>query len=224
MSAEERESLLQNLTYVEVLLSLVLGYEYPTAIAKLLKKKQPTITEELSVLKHAGLVTLGERTKAQRYVVNWDLLLEELRKFVFDILKGRNEFDSTRLMERVKKRGFYRVFPSDLFKAFLREYYEFLTDAGGLIKDYNDICLGFFKVLADLDQKRWKKVVREYQIDAKLLGELSSFVATEIHLIETAALRDFIDTELPSKKTKTVESRALRRNPLARAESSKKVA
>ena len=195
---QDREALLRNPTYVDVLLSIVLGYECPTAIAKLLRKKQPTITEELSVLRRAGLVSLGERTKAQQYVLNWDMLLDELYGFALEILEERSEWETHRIMERVKEQGIAKVIPAELFKSFLKSFFDVQTDLGGLVKSYYDLCLGFFKALGELNEKEWSELVRRFGIDKKLLGELASFVAIELYINELVALQAAI-SESPEK-------------------------
>ena len=47
-------NLLQNPTFVQVLLCIISGKNYATAIARVLKKRQPTITEQLKQLEGVG--------------------------------------------------------------------------------------------------------------------------------------------------------------------------
>lgn len=174
-------------------------YDYTTAIAKLLRKKQPTITEQLQELQEAKLVKPVKRGQAQRYQVNWSILSNEFEDFIIEILEGRKEeYDSGVLLSRVKKAGIKRVVPHELFASFLREYFDTLTNLGGLAKDFYDVSLSFFKALSDLDKRRWQKLVKKYGIDGELLSELSSSVSLEISVLELTALQTFIDVPLSS--------------------------
>ena len=198
--SDVREDLLEKTGYVDVLLSIIGGHDYPTAIAKVLEKKQPTVTEQLGELKAAGLVSLGERKKAQRYVVEWSALMEEFEGFVFDILEGRKEYGFEKLQAKVKKVGVASLVPLDLLRIFLRQYFSVLLDVGGVTKGYYEICLSFFKALEDLDRKDYQLLVSTFKIDGKLLGELAELMALEISVVELEALQAYIGTDLRKRK------------------------
>ncbi|MHA1832545.1 MAG: helix-turn-helix domain-containing protein, partial [Candidatus Baldrarchaeia archaeon] len=81
--------LLERPAYVQVLLCVASGKDYATSIARFLKKKQPTVTEQLQELKNAGLIRELERGKYKRFKVNWDLLLKVFYDTVNQLLDLR---------------------------------------------------------------------------------------------------------------------------------------
>ena len=60
---QEALDLLENSTFVEVLLCIISGKDYSSAIAKTLKKSQPTVTEQLKQLEAAQLIKALNRKK-----------------------------------------------------------------------------------------------------------------------------------------------------------------
>ena len=83
MTTEELLETLETPAYVEVLLCVATGKNYASSIARHLKKKQPTVTEQLAKLESLGLIVPLKRDKAKKYEVNWPVLL----KVFYDVVK-----------------------------------------------------------------------------------------------------------------------------------------
>jgi DNA-binding transcriptional ArsR family regulator len=186
-------SILENPTYLEVLLSIINGKNYATAIARYLGKKQPTVTEQLKELEKFKLIKPLKREKSQKYEVNWDLLLKIFYDIINEILKLRGkDFLSKEEEERIKKIGIEKIVPPMLIKDFLKEYFIFLKDLGGKRKGFDEIIFSFFCALNNLEESSYKKLIRKFGIDGKALKILANLMAFEIYGIEQTALEAYL--------------------------------
>jgi DNA-binding transcriptional ArsR family regulator len=186
-------SILENPTYLEVLLSIIIGKNYATAIARYLGKKQPTVTEQLKELEKFKLIRPLKREKSQKYEVNWDLLLETFYDIINETLKLRGkDFLSKEEEERIKKIGIKKIVPPMLIKDFLKEYFIFLKDLGGKRKGFDEIIFSFFCALNNLEESSYKKLIRKFGIDEKALKILANLMAFEIYGIEQTALETYL--------------------------------
>jgi DNA-binding transcriptional ArsR family regulator len=181
--------------YVLVLLAIVAGFDYPSAIARELKKKQPTVSEQLKELKAAGLIRLGKRTKAQQYVVNWDPLIYELRYLMDVILKARGKsYRERSFLPRVEKVGFESILPQKLFQSFLKHYFLTLENFPGITKDFEQICLSMFKALDELDvEKELGPIAERFKANRGLLKDVSALIGLDVDHIEHLALQSITD-------------------------------
>jgi DNA-binding transcriptional ArsR family regulator len=186
-------SILENPTYLEVLLSIIIGKNYATSIARYLGKKQPTVTEQLKELEKFKLIKPLKREKSQKYEVNWDLLLKIFYDIISEILKLREgDFLSKEEEERIKKIGIEKIVPPILIKDFLKEYFIFLKDMGGKRKGFDEIIFSFFCALNNLEESTYKKLIRKFGIDEKALKILANLMAFEIYGIEQTALETYL--------------------------------
>lgn len=186
--------ILERPTYVEVLLSIAAGKNYASSIARYLKKKQPTVTEQLTRLENLGLVKPLSRGKSKGYEVNWDLLL----MVFYDMIREAGKIRKGYLMReeiRVLKKELRKIVPPDLIKGFLREYFETFSDLGGKRKGFDEIIFSFFSALNSLDKPHWRKLKRKFNIDEKSLAILASFMQFEINGIERTALETYLDSQ-----------------------------
>jgi DNA-binding transcriptional ArsR family regulator len=186
-------SILENPTYLEVLLSIIIGKNYATAIARYLGKKQPTVTEQLKELEKFKLIKPLKREKSQKYEVNWDLLLKIFYDIINEILKLREgDFLSKEEEERIKKIGIEKIVPPILIKDFLKEYFIFLKDLGGKRKGFDEIIFSFFCALNNLEKASYKKLIKKFGIDGKALRILANLMAFEIYGIEQTTLETYL--------------------------------
>src|SRR5579862_3835723 len=100
--------------YVNVLLSMLRGKRYSTAIAKDLGRSQSTVVEELYQLQKSGIILKEERTKAQEYSIAsstvYMLVIERLRRLLNSI---RVQLKQDRIKE---------IFPTEMHWRFLTNY------------------------------------------------------------------------------------------------------
>ena len=186
-------SILENPTYLEVLLSIINGKNYATSIARYLGKKQPTVTEQLKELEKFKLIKPLKREKSQKYEVNWDLLLETFYDIISEILTLRGEnFLSKEEVIRIKKIGIEKIVPPILIKDFLKEYFITLKDLGGKRKGFDEIIFSFFCALNNMKKSSRKKLIKKFDIDGKALRILANLMAFEIYGIEQTALEAYL--------------------------------
>ena len=195
--------LLERPAYVQVLLCVASGKDYATSIARFLKKKQPTVTEQLQELKNAGLIRELERGKYKRFKVNWDLLLKvfydtvsqllDLRKFFIDV--------DAKWAEKLRKAKLEGVVPPELVKSFLTEYFSFYVDFGGKAKGFDEIIFSFFSAINHLDRRYWKLLVSKFEIDEESLAALADMVEFEIYGPEMSALTMLLESESGGEKS-----------------------
>ena len=197
----EALDMLENPTLVEVLLCIVSGKDYSSAIAKALKKSQPTVTEQLKQLESAQLVNALGRKQALSFEVNWDMLLQVFYDVVFDILELREEYFSGIDLKRITRSSLEGIVPRILFKDFLKEYFSTVQDLGGKRKGFDEIIFSFFVAIERLDERDWKKLLNQYQLDGVNLRDVANVVGFEICAVEETALTGLIMTrEEPNKK------------------------
>jgi DNA-binding transcriptional ArsR family regulator len=185
--------ILERPAYVEVLLSITAGKNYASSIARCLKKKQPTVTEQLTRLENLGLIKQLSREKSKEYEVNWDLLLAVFYEVIKETRKVRKEY-LTKEEKMVLKKDLKKIVPPDLIKVFLREYFETFLDLGGKRKGFDEIIFSFFSALDSLDKSHWQKLKREFNIDEKDLSILTKLMRFEIDGIERTALETYLDS------------------------------
>lgn len=188
-------SILENPAYLEVLLSIIIGKNYATEIAKYLEKKQPTVTEQLKELEKFKLIKPLKREKSQKYEVNWDLLLEvfyDIVKEVFEIRK--DDYLTKEEEEKIKKIGINKIVPPILIKDFLKEYFIMLKDLGGKRKGFDEIIFSFFCAINNLEEKSYKKLIKKFGIDGKALGILANLMSFEIYGIEQTTIETYLDS------------------------------
>lgn len=190
---QEALDLLENSTFVEVLLCIVSGKDYSSAIAKALKKSQPTVTEQLKQLEAVGLIKALKRDKAQKYGVNWDLLFEILYGVIRETTTLRQEYYDKDELRKIEQTNLENVIPRGLFKGFLKEYSSTLRDLGGKRKGLDEIIFSFFSAINKLEKSDWKKLVSEFKVDEKNLATIAESVEFEIYGVELTALQVFLD-------------------------------
>lgn len=184
--------ILERPAYVEVLLSIAIGKNYATSIARCLKKKQPTVTEQLAKLESFGLIKPISRRKIKEYGIEWDLLL----KVFYDVIReaSRMRTPLTREEEKVFNKNLEKTVPPELVKVFLREYFEIFSEFGGKRKGFDEIIFSFFSALYSLDKSHWRKLERRFNIDGRDLGVLAGFMQFWVNGIEQTALTSYLDS------------------------------
>jgi DNA-binding transcriptional ArsR family regulator len=192
LSRKDPSSLLST-AYTMVVLAVIAGWDYPSAIAKLLGKTQPTVSEQLLDLKAAGLIRTGERTKAQRYVVNWGPLMEELHRVMTVALKARRSYRKEAFWAQIELVGFERIIPTELFKEFLRRYFLELRELNGIQKTFSEICKSMFKAIDELKDGERLSLAGHYHVDPTLLKDVSALIGLEVDHVELIALQLYTD-------------------------------
>jgi DNA-binding transcriptional ArsR family regulator len=188
-----RVGVLENPTYVEILLCLINGKNYAMAIARTLKKRQPTVTEQLKELERVGLIKALKRRKAQYYEVNWDLLFDIFYKVANGILELREEYFSKKELALIKRTNLQGLIPKDLLDGFLREYFAAYESIGGKTKGFDEIIYSFFGAISRLDKPRLRKLTARFRIDEKTLSAIALVVGFELYGTELVALQFFVD-------------------------------
>ena len=189
--------ILERPAYVEVLLSIAIGRNYATSIARYLKKKQPTITEQLAQLESLGLIKPISRRKSKEYEVEWDLLL----MVFYDVIReASRRIPLTREEKKVFKKDLEKIIPPELVKVFLQEYFETFSEFGGKKKGFDEIIFSFFSALYNLDKPYWRKLENRFNIDGKNLAVLANFMQFWVNGIEQTALMSHLDSQ--SKKAR----------------------
>lgn len=192
-SLEEIWDALENSTLVQVLLCIISGKNYATAIAKVLKKKQPTVTEQLKQLEGVGLIKALKRRKAQKYDVDWDLLLEVFYDLIEDVLELRKEYFASDELEKIEKTNLQGIIPRDLVKGFLKEYFDTFMSVGGKKKGFDEIIFSFFSAINKLEERDRRRLVRKFRIDEKILAVIADAVEFETYGVEQTALTSFLE-------------------------------
>ena len=187
---DEQWDMLENPTYLETYLLVGAGTNYASAIAKKLRKKQPTVTEQLKVLQRVRLVRPLEREKSQKFEVDWEPLIASFYMVVLDVLTHRDRADGGRLLSRVKEAKMENLLPGEFLKRFLVEYISVYLDVGGKSKGLQELIFSFFRGIGDVDRKEWNDLVRMFHLDGKLLSEVAFAVAIEVSITEQTALSD----------------------------------
>ncbi len=185
--------MLENPTYVEVLLCIISGKNYATAISRILKKKQPTVTEQIKQLERAGLIKPLKRRKAQKYEVDWGLLLDVFYNVVRDVIKLREEFLESEDLKEIERTNLQEIIPKALVEGFLKEYFDTLRELGGKRKGFDEIIFSFFSAMNKLDKFNWKRLVKSFRIDKKILADIANALEFEIYGIEQTALMTYLD-------------------------------
>ena len=184
--------LLENSTFVEILLCIISGKDYATAIARVLKKRQPTVTEQLKQLERVGLIKALKRRKAQKYEVDWDLLLDVFYDVVEDVIELRREYLASDELRKIEQTNLQGIIPRGLVKGFLKEYFDTLIDLGGKKKGFDEIIFSFFSAINRLDERDWKRLVRSFKIDETIFSVIANAVEFEIYGVEQTALATFL--------------------------------
>ena len=187
---DEQWDILESPTYLETYLLVGAGTNYASAIAKKLRKKQPTVTEQLKVLQRTGLIRPLEREKSQRFSVDWDPVIAAFSLVAMDVLTHRDRGDGGRLLSRVKEAKLEKLLPEELLRRFLVEYISVYLDVGGKRKGLQELIFSFFRGIGDVDRKEWNDLVRMFHLDGKLLSEVAFAVAIEVSITEQTALSD----------------------------------
>ena len=190
---DEILEILENITYTEVLLCLISGKNYSTSIAKVLGKKQPTVTEQLNKLYELGLIFLKERKKAKIFEVNWDLLIRIFYDIINETLELRGEYISKEDLNKIKNCDLKKVIPPKLIKDFLREYYFTLNELGGKKKGFDEIIFSFFAAINNLEEEHWNRLIKLFKINGEILKVISNLMEFEIAGIEKVAIETYLD-------------------------------
>ncbi len=190
---DEVLEVLEKPTYTEVLLCIVSGKNYATAIAKFLNKKQPTVTEQLSLLEKLQIIKFKARGKAKEYEVNWDVLLTIFYDIIEEVLDTRSDFLSKKEIEKIKKLGIKNIVPPKLIKTFLREYFLTFVELGGKRKGFDEIIFSFFSALNNLEKKYMRKLAKIFRTDEDVLYSLANLIEFEISGIEQTAIMTYLD-------------------------------
>ena len=193
MKAPDYSELLDKPAYMMVLLAIIAGWDYPSAIAKLLKKSQPTVSLQLSDLVAAGLVKPGERGKAQRYVVVWNPIIKELHHVMETGLFIRGSLRGNRFLNQVAKVGFDRIVPRESFQVFLRRYFLELRQTSGIQKTFSEICFSMFQSIDKLSPEERDNLARRFGVDSAFLRDVASLIGMENYHVELLALQDLAE-------------------------------
>jgi DNA-binding transcriptional ArsR family regulator len=200
-ASDDAYEVLEKPTYVQILLSIVSGKTYATAISKVLKKRQPTVTGQLNELERVGLVKALKRRQAQCYEVNWDLLLDILHGIVNRVVELREEYISPNELALIKKTNLHGVIPKDLVEGFLKEYFEIYQDVGGKTKGFDEIIFSFFGAIDQLSKSELKELTTAFRIDERVLSCIAHMVGFELYGTELTALQCYL--KFPTKGEKT---------------------
>lgn len=185
---DEQWDILENPPYLETYLLVGAGTNYASAIAKKLRKKQPTVTEQLKVLQKARLVRPLEREKSQRFSVDWEPIIASFYMIVLDVLTHRDRGDGGKLLSRVREAKVEKLLPEEFLRQFLVEYISVYLNVGGKRKGLQELIFSFFRGIGDVDRKEWNDLVRMFHLDGKLLSEVAFAVAIEVSITEQTAL------------------------------------
>lgn len=186
---EETLGLLERPSHVEILLCVISGKDYASSIARFLDKKQPTVTEQLIELKQINLIKPLKRRKAQRYEVNWNLLLEIFYETVYDVLINREEYLRGIELAEIKPIHMPLIIPQELIKAFLKGYLPTLKDVGGKRKSFDELIFSFFCAMNNLDKHDWNKIVKQFDINEKKFSSIANAMEFEIYGVELVVLQ-----------------------------------
>jgi len=190
---DEVLEVLEKPTYTEVLLCIVSGKNYATAIAKFLNKKQPTVTEQLSLLEKLQIIKFKARGKAKEYEVNWDVLLTIFYDIIEEVLDARSDFLSKKEIDKIKKLGIRNIIPPELIKTFLKEYFLTFVELGGKRKGFDEIIFSFFSALNNLEKRYMKRLSKIFGVDEDALYSLANLMEFEISGIEQTAIMTYLD-------------------------------
>jgi hypothetical protein len=199
---EEAYGLLRSPTYMEILLCIIRGRNYAMAISKELRKRQPTVTEQLKELERVGLVKALKRTQAQSYEVNWDMLLSLLYDIMELMLETRKEYMNLSKNERalIEKTSLHGIVPKDFFEGFLVEYLPTYTSFAVKAKGFDEIIFSFFGAIDRMDPSQLKRLTRSFRINEEILSIVARAVGFELYGTELTALQGLIDALEKGKK------------------------
>lgn len=178
---------------MEVLLSVASGKNYATSIAEYLKKKQPTVTEQLKVLESHQLIRVLKRSKAKEYEVNWNILLEIFYDVVKDTIENRKGFLMGADAEKLEGKKLEEIVPTDLIKIFFTEYLPTFRDLGGKKKGFDELTFSFFSAINNLEERYSEKLKKKFDIDEEVLYALANLMEFEISGIEETAIASYLE-------------------------------
>ncbi|KXB01677.1 hypothetical protein AKJ44_02290 [candidate division MSBL1 archaeon SCGC-AAA261F17] len=193
----EAAGILNSTPNMEVVLHIINGDDYASAIARQLDHSVPTVTEQLSKLEESNIIKVSEIGKAKRYEVNWDTITEVFYHITDIVCDLRGEFVSGR-DEKVKGMDKSKIVPPELVKVFLNEYVATREAVGGKRKDFSEIVLSFFGALEDLKngdpgEDYWKRLIDRFSMDEKDLASLTWMVGREHWLVEQTAITGYLE-------------------------------
>lgn len=169
--------------YMTVLLEIMVGNDYASKIAKDLEKKQPTITEQLNSLEELEIVHVKKRTKAKKYEVNNEIVVEAVYSMIEEFKDFWMEADSIGIFskERLKKmsrKGIEKSIPPKLILDFFHHYAIGLVDVvGGELRGMGDILRTFFGALDVLDEEEKERLFQAYKITKRNFKEIVHFMS-----------------------------------------------
>jgi len=196
MADERPLKVLRNATFWEIILAIIRGKDYATAIAKDLGKKQPTVTEQLQVLRKSQLIRPAKREKAQRYELNWEAILRAFYEVVFEaldfVLKFRKHLAPAISHLKINSvQDLEKIIPEELIKSFLKEYSTTVAAFGGKKKAFDELVFSFFCALSNLERQHWNLLCKKFNVsNEKALLIVAEVLEFEIYGIELTALTD----------------------------------
>lgn len=205
IKTDDVTDVLENPTYVAILLCIINGENYAMAISKTLEKRQPTVTEQLKELERVGLIKALKRRKAQCYEVNWDLLLDVFYGAVSGILELREKYLAhgwKRELALIKKVNLQGIIPKALVEVFLKEYFTTFLAVGGKAKGFDEIIFSFFAAIYRLSKSKLRKLAVSAGIDEKVLLAVAHAAEFELYGTEIVALENVLDTVDNDKSTR----------------------
>lgn len=203
--------ILEKPEYFDVVLSILVGNDYASGIARTLGKKQPTITEQLNTLEKQGIVEVIRREKSKRFRVRSEILCEYTYSMI-EIFRDFREKDdvyglfTAEKLKEIDRKSIEEAVPCDLIMSFFEYYAVGRIDLGigGKVKNIGDIIIAFFGALDSLggdDKKEISYLKREFSINSKVFDSIVELMSFESFRMELVAITTLLDTKKRERKT-----------------------
>lgn len=189
---------LEKLEYVGVIIQIIDGKNYATAIAKALNKKQPTVTEQLNTLESLNIIKKIGRSKAKTYLVNFNLIYEYFYSMVGEFVSARKKGDdfgifNVKELKKLNSKSIRDTIPKELIRGFL----EFYAISAGLIgskyKGFDEIVISFFGALEKINKSKKEYLIKVFKINERTFNTIINLMAFETVSVEKAAVETFLD-------------------------------
>lgn len=216
---------LERPTYLQNILCIINGKNYATAIAKELNKNHSTVSGQLYNLEKLGLIKRLKRDKANRYCVQWNVILEcfytyiergikkiinHIRNDEGEVLTGFGHLNSELANINVRK-TLHPDFIMHYFKTY-SQVFSLLVDKSREDKSFSDFVHGFFLTLSNMvnpekDSKAngLEKILEEYDVDKDSFYFLIGYMKDKRFGIEVLIMPSFLESSLSNNLDKTNE-------------------
>lgn len=205
-------STLEKPEFLSILLEIMGDRDYASQIARDLDKTQPTITEELNLLESLGIVQVAKRTKAKKYRVNVEVLVEAVYSMIEEFRDHWLEVDTLGIipekrLEKLGKKSIENTVPEELLRDFFDNYAVGIVGViPGEVRGFGDIIRSFFGALDALNDEEYGRLLSAYNLKKSTFSLIVRFMSFDTinraraSILSSIDLKEKLADKLPQKK------------------------